>query len=444
MPQTLLDDDARVRRRHFLGSVGMLAAATVGAATGVAALEPSEALASPLTEFEEKLREVKDEHGNVAIGTKLGAGADNNIALGSGAGIALTEYESAHGEYNNLYGIGAGEHLKSGAKNTLIGTSAGGSMRVGEYNAAIGENTLLLLEAASSPWPYSGRGNFVNNCGVGATALEQLRIGYANTAIGVRSMVGVMEGNGNTATGYDAMESGVGEMQLGAEAKLPTATITLRLPGGGTPTLAQMEEAGFQPGGGTAVFYRWNSGREETVVKYGKLSVNKLTECEKGTGTWAVGATVWPKNNVSENSAYGMYALGSLVSGASNAAYGYSAIWQLRTGTGNTAIGTDAGAALKSGSDNVFIGSGAGATLAGSAESNKLVIGNSTGGPGSNIIEGVMPSTSLLFNAEKLGFFKHAASSQEAVAAKATNAATTEALANSMRAILLAYGLVAE
>src|ERR1700683_5639488 len=128
------EENTHIHRRHFLRTVGLVGAATVG----LTALNPTDALAFTTKELEEKLHEVGI-NGNIAIGStfaKLTTGS-KSTALGVGAMTALTT-----GTENTALGYGALEKNTSAAQNTAIGYGALQAATTGYANVAVGKEAL--------------------------------------------------------------------------------------------------------------------------------------------------------------------------------------------------------------------------------------------------------------------------------------------------------------
>jgi hypothetical protein len=226
------DDDTQIHRRHFLRAVGLAGAGAVG----LAALEPSDALAFTLNELEEKLREVNGgSYLNVGlagafphIASKEKEGKKEgycNLLVGTGA-TALTTMQYAIG-----VGYGSLRNAKIGFAINSFGVENLAAFEEGEYVEAYGGNTLLEVKKTSGElWignsageQYLGNGESGGQivlgentmCGIGAGV--EMKKGRYNTGFG-RATLTVNEGNQNNAFGYASLHentTGSGNVGLG-------------------------------------------------------------------------------------------------------------------------------------------------------------------------------------------------------------------------------------
>ena len=125
---------------------------------------------------------------NVAVGDtaldSIESGASNNVAIGSGAGTALTT-----GDNNVAVGYAAGDALTTGGRNVAIGQNALGSDTLGSRSTAVGQGTLTSQNFTSSTDAY--------NVAVGTLAGNAVTTGVGNT------FLGGLAGTSSTGSGVD-------------------------------------------------------------------------------------------------------------------------------------------------------------------------------------------------------------------------------------------------
>ena len=118
------------------------------------------------------------------------------------------------GSNNVAIGSGAGDALTTGVQNVLIGKNSGGALTVSHYNVIIGDNagstdtanlnnTVLVGREAGAA--ISGGTDASGTVAIGSQALASLTDGNGNTAIGYQALEACEDGDGNTAVGYEAL-----------------------------------------------------------------------------------------------------------------------------------------------------------------------------------------------------------------------------------------------
>jgi len=193
------------------------------------------------------------------------------------------------------------------------------------------QNTVLGDDALSNT-------TGANNTAIGFEALSNDTTGVQNTAIGASALFSNTIGSFNTALGYAALSNlilGVDNTAIGGSA---LTSIT--------------------------------NGSQNTAVGYQALFSNI-----KGSFNTAVGDFALQKNKANNNTATGLAALGSNVTGFNNAANGSGALGLNTTGNSNTADGYQALVNNTTGGFNIALGNNAGGNL--TTGMNNIDIGNS-------------------------------------------------------------------
>jgi hypothetical protein len=238
MRQTLLGDgDTPVPRRHFLHAVGWAGAG----ALGLAALNPSTALAFELAELETKLHEIggATPKFNIAIGSGLthNTTGEGNLAIGQESllenttglfAIAIGRHAlkaNTTGNWNIAIGASAMIANTKGTSNIAIGVETLNANTTGEYNVAVGHNALLKSITASnnvafgiSALEFTTTGE--SNTAIGNNSLEHNTTGAHNAAVGKGTLQTATTGERNTAVGYASLtklETAVDNVAVGAE-----------------------------------------------------------------------------------------------------------------------------------------------------------------------------------------------------------------------------------
>ncbi len=175
------------------------------------------------------------------------------------------------------------------------------------------------------------------NVGVGDNVLQELTLGYDNTAVGVDALKDTTEGYDNTALGAWALEDNIG---------------------------------GYQ-----------NTG-------IGVLSLGKNTEGYYNTSIGYL--SMYAATIGHHNSGLGGISLALNTIGYNNVAVGHAALYANSEGFDNIAVGYEAGRRIGAGTANqtsdtsIFIGNLTRANIAGG--SNEIVIGSAVTGDGSNTV----------------------------------------------------------
>jgi hypothetical protein len=163
-------------------------------------------------------------HNFGAGNTFLGVGSGNLTLTGAlNVGVGVNTLSNTTTGFENIaIGWSAGENTTTGRSNTLVGNNAGRNLVVSTYNVFIGQNS-------------GGTGDIDNNVGVGRATLNQsVSTAHRNTAIGNYSLYNVSTGTDNVGVGNgsgyptsfngDSVTTGIGNVFLGAESSLLSAT----------------------------------------------------------------------------------------------------------------------------------------------------------------------------------------------------------------------------
>lgn len=192
--------------------------------------------------------------------------------------------------------------------------------------------------------------------GEGAGILTNVN-GFSNVAVGKNALTSNGAGDGNTAIGFEALESlintntGVGQTAVGYRA-LYNQT------GTDPVTAIGYESAYLQAGGGhnTSVGYRslyTGGGSWNTAVGHQALySINTFAQRNTGLGFEALYSNV----EHDDNTALGAYALRNSNGGSSNTAIGARSMNLVISGFQNVSVGTDAMFSTQNGSQNTAVG----------------------------------------------------------------------------------------
>lgn len=294
---------------------------------------------------------------NVGIGGDAlhGVDGDENTAIGSGSSVF-----SISGDRNTALGAGTLRLHQSGHHNVALGAYSLQTERYGWGNVAVGTNALSKGNNRSYLVAV-GDSALYNNAGFSPGPTE----GWANTAIGGRSMVSNVEGSYNTALGYQSL-------------------------------------------------YSNESGDSNVGIGSGALFLSK-----SGNDNIAIGRhSMYGNETGSANVAMGHQSLQNNISGQRNVTIGNGAGRLNYSGTSNVFVGASAGRAGTSGSRNVFLGDSTGYNSLGSDNiyigyhagsinnvSNRLFLENSDNQ--SPLIYGEFDDDILGFNA-KVGIGTHA------------------------------------
>ena len=319
---------------------------------------------------------------NTVVGTSSmynSSTGDGNASLGYYALNANTT-----GSYNAATGLSALSHNTTGNNNTTNGYVAGYNNITGSDNTALG---------AASLYAHTS-GNF--NTAVGSNALYYDLTGVKNTAIGYKADVSVTGLTNATAIGSEAVVGESNTIALGSPAvtkvitagKLTTGLVTypntdgsngqiLTTTGAGTLTWTTPVSTDLSNITGVLSIAKGGTGTStqnfvdltniQTIA--GKktfnadLSINGIT-VGRGAG------------NLNNNTAIGLQALNSNISGQYNTALGNQAMKLNTYGNANVAIGNEAFLNNTTGSNNNAIG--ANALMANTTGSYNTSVGNSS------------------------------------------------------------------
>ncbi len=330
-------------------------------------------------------------------------GTDNkNVAVGIGAlnsnssGFSNTSVgfqalnSNTNNAYNNAFGHQALYSNTGGSNNIGVGHQALYSNISGSHNIAVGNETLFSNTTGISNTAYGGNalfanttgnyntanGNFAlysNNTGIkntafGASALINNSIGNYNTALGYRAGGYKVEGSNNTFIGYEAgmgssphNKSGnvflgykaglneIGDNKLYIENSNSSAPLIygefdnnlLRING----TLDVNNAYQFPTSDGTTSQVLQTDGSGvlswSTVSGGGVTEINDLTDgISDGSSVFlGLGAGANDDGSANKNTAVGIDALNTNISGIDNTATGYQTLISNTTGDYNTANG---------------------------------------------------------------------------------------------------------
>jgi hypothetical protein len=438
MQQTHLgDNEASIHRRQFLRTVGLVG----GTAVGLAALNPSEALAFTVKELEEKLHEVGTAavKFNIAIGSGLTHNTgEKNIAIGHGALEANTSgshntvvgesalEKNTEGQRNVAVGYSALENGTTASENIAIGYQALSANDVAVKNTAVGTGALRNAKKGSvsaaeeeAQFGEEGIGGGYNTA-VGQSALELLTWGVHNTSVGASSLESNKQGSNNSAFGGNALlanSTGNNNTAIGISAEEENTTGGDNTSVGKTAMEKNTTQSLNVAVGSEAMRYGVGTGEEmykNTAIGYQAMR----GEHSEGISSVKMGG---------HNTALGSEAMRVLAAGEKNVGVGANALESLSTGNANTAVGEGAGQGTTTGSNNVFIGFKAGSSA--TTTSNRLYVANSnTTEP---LILGVFPNEEVTFNTKKIALYKGVTP----VAQHATIAVPTETTAANTKAI---------
>lgn len=237
---------------------------------------------------------------NTALGTYALYGVTTgfgNIGIGYNCGNQTTV------EQNNIFIGNLAGQLNRGSFNLLFGSQAGQNVQ-SSNNVAFGYYAL-----------NSHKGTGGNNFALGTYSIQNLISGSENIGMGINTLYGVTNGDGNLA--------------IGSRAIAPLLTFAF----------ANNVTASYNTAIGYSSLGAMLSGTEN-------LSIGYNSTLYLGTG--------------SQNSGIGTSVLASLRTGSANTVIGYRALSFLQTGSANVAVGNFAGSSILTGSGNVIIGSATG------------------------------------------------------------------------------------
>ena len=302
---------------------------------------------------------VENGHNNCAFGFQAlyRTSGDDNTAMGSIAGEWVTT-----GYSNTLIGGAAGGKVVTGYQNTALGHFAYGESQGGYANVAIGYRAMgnsggndptecVAVGYAAGDFAYGAKNTLVGyraGCGPnsGTDGTENTFMGFFagrnqngadfNVGVGVSALVGLGNGNQNTAVGHSAAASVVsvsGVTAVGYQA-LTAATVV-----------------------GTAFGYNaltsLTTGLNNTAFGY-----QALTSVTTGDGNTAFGNNALRANKGVQNTAVGQLAMDANTSGSFNTSVGFEAARFSNAGNNNSSIGFRAGRET-TGNDNTSVGANA-------------------------------------------------------------------------------------
>jgi len=240
--------------------------------------------------------------------------------------------DGGYPNFTTAEGTNALGNLASGAANTAAGWYSLFTISIGSFNTGIGAGTLALNTADS-------------NTAVGAAALLLNTSGSLNTAVGTDALVSNDEGEHNTAIGAFALSSNTGGMNRGSN------------------NTAIGYQALYSSVGDAS-----NTGVLNTATGYQALYSSTRANFNSGFGARALFSTTVGEDNCAfgreallnnvdgfDNSGFGTAALHDSVDGGQNVAFGENALGHTEHGNRNTAIGVVAGGNID-GDGNVCIG----------------------------------------------------------------------------------------
>jgi len=179
---------------------------------------------------------------NVAIGDCAGedfaAGADDNVAIGTGAMLnATTENDSvaignkamnavATGGENVAIGLCASYNQTTGTNNVVLGDCSSSGNTTGSYNVSIGSQAGFYALSGDHNVAMGQFALYDNwggdyNTAIGTASMQCNTTGSNNAALGYRAMMNNTTGNDNFAVGECALQSnvnGIGNTALGHNA----------------------------------------------------------------------------------------------------------------------------------------------------------------------------------------------------------------------------------
>lgn len=134
----------------------------------------------------------------------LSLGFNNlNTIVGNNAGNGLTGASST-GNFNTMFGYGAGGTGGNVSFNTFIGYIAGSNL-AGGSNVAVGHSSMQ----------GGGGATAVNNTAIGFQSLYVITTGQENTAVGYQALSTLTTSSNSTGLGYSAQVTGSNQVQLG-------------------------------------------------------------------------------------------------------------------------------------------------------------------------------------------------------------------------------------
>ena len=123
-------------------------------------------------------------------------------------GLLLNDSGVDAGDFNTYVGIGVASNSSLAKKNTGLGWNALNKVQEGWANTAVG---YMALSSGVGNFTISGNGGeFYANTALGESSLRNNLGGSYNTALGTSSMIYNTEGNNNVAVGVHALNNNIG------------------------------------------------------------------------------------------------------------------------------------------------------------------------------------------------------------------------------------------
>lgn len=256
-------------------------------------------------------------------------GADGTGGVGDTAALVITKRSSILGfqALQNQLTTAGPLNVAIGYQSLRLSTTGGGGLLNAQGNTSVGAQAMATGTV---------RGDF--NVAVGYLSLTNAHDSYCNTAVGLRTLTALTDAQYNTAVGCDAangLGAGNENTAIGAKAML--------MPLGGT--------ADHNTAVGSSTLYNISTGQWNVAV--GNNAGLSLTV---GLNNVAVGALALNQNITgSDNTAIGFWAL-RIATGSTNVAVGKNCMGGATTGTENVAVGVDALSNTAGGNTNTAIG----------------------------------------------------------------------------------------
>ncbi len=354
---------------------------------------------------------------NTAVGSN--ALYNNTTANFSSAFGVNALLDNTTGCCNNAFGTGALQGNTTGTLNEAFGGSALVANTTGSYNNAFGDRTLQSNTTGYQNSGFGWNALYANtsasfNSAFGSTALYSNTTGALNSAFGYQALYSATTANGISAFGAGALfadTTGSGNDAFGAN------TLGQNTTGGGNSAFGQgalaanttgsandafgiyalwfnttgSNNAAFgasallsnTTGGSNSAFginalYNNTTGGSDSAVGYSALNANNtgslnsafgvdaLQNNSQNWGNSAFGVNALQFNNdpnvfsnASDNSAFGVSALGANTTGSSNSAFGYDALYTSTTSSNNSAFGFAAMFLIPAGNNNSAFGNNA-------------------------------------------------------------------------------------
>jgi trimeric autotransporter adhesin len=226
--------------------------------------------------------------------------------------LAQTHYGTSAGTQGAAYsyfGAFAGNAaLNTSYENSFFGASSGRVTTTGYGNTAVGANSLR----------FNTTGHW--NTAIGNAALHQNTNGFRNTAVGRMSLYGNTGGDYNVAIGYYSLLANTDGLNN-------TAT--------GSKSLYDNSTGNDNTATGFEALYSNTTASNNTAIGSNALRSNLTGTGNAATGGWALYANTTGSNNT----ATGYEALNDNIDGINNTAIGSKAMNSIDAGSNNTAVG---------------------------------------------------------------------------------------------------------